>query len=364
VKEVVQIVPRLPPVIDGIGDYAVNLARRLRKDFGINTHFIVCDPAWNGATELEAFPVSRLTERSVSAITSLLSNEFYYSSTILLQYSGYGYEKRGCPQWLVSGLQRWRRMNQERRLITMFHELFAYGPVWTSSFWLSSLQKKLAARLVRLSDRSLTNREAYAAILYRLGQSRDRHIPVMPVFSNVGEPECLPPALAERKRRRLAVFGNRGHRHSVFQKSLNALSRTCKAFDIDEILDIGPHAGHGVTRINNIPVISTGAQTAQEVSSLLLTSIVGFFSYPTDYLGKSGVFAAYCAHRLLPIGVCDNGRPADGLTHEHHFWLAEFHKDKWSLDAGQDVANNAYRWYHEHNLSKHADVFATCLITG
>ncbi len=38
---VIAIVPRLPPAIDGVGDYALNLARQLRKDFNIHTHFIV-----------------------------------------------------------------------------------------------------------------------------------------------------------------------------------------------------------------------------------------------------------------------------------------------------------------------------------
>jgi hypothetical protein len=52
---ILQIVPRLPPAIDGVGDYALNLARQLRQDFSIHTHFLVCDPNWNGKTELEGF---------------------------------------------------------------------------------------------------------------------------------------------------------------------------------------------------------------------------------------------------------------------------------------------------------------------
>ena len=30
------IVPRLPPAIDGVGDYTLNLARQLRKDFNMD----------------------------------------------------------------------------------------------------------------------------------------------------------------------------------------------------------------------------------------------------------------------------------------------------------------------------------------
>ncbi len=44
--KVYSIVPRLPPAIDDVGDYALNLARQLRKDFNVPTHFIVGNPTW------------------------------------------------------------------------------------------------------------------------------------------------------------------------------------------------------------------------------------------------------------------------------------------------------------------------------
>jgi len=53
----ISIVP-LPPEIDG-GDYALSLARQLRLDFGIEMHFIVCDPTWAGATEIEDFRLTK-----------------------------------------------------------------------------------------------------------------------------------------------------------------------------------------------------------------------------------------------------------------------------------------------------------------
>ena len=51
--EIVQIVPRLPPSISGVGDYAYLLARELRATHDIHTHFIVCDPFWEGAENVE-----------------------------------------------------------------------------------------------------------------------------------------------------------------------------------------------------------------------------------------------------------------------------------------------------------------------
>jgi hypothetical protein len=39
----ISIVPRLAPVIDGVGGYALNLACQLRKDLNIHTYLIFSD---------------------------------------------------------------------------------------------------------------------------------------------------------------------------------------------------------------------------------------------------------------------------------------------------------------------------------
>lgn len=38
-QTIIQIVPRLPPAIDGVGDYALNLARQLRKIINFRAFF-------------------------------------------------------------------------------------------------------------------------------------------------------------------------------------------------------------------------------------------------------------------------------------------------------------------------------------
>src|SRR5688572_26176134 len=127
------IIPRLAPLVDGIGDYALSLARLLRQDIGIETHFIVTDPAWTGTGKIEGFEVTHLSRPS----TAELINALPADATVLLHYEGYGYANRGCPVWLVKALEQWRMANNRRKLVTMFHELYATGPPWTSSFWLS-----------------------------------------------------------------------------------------------------------------------------------------------------------------------------------------------------------------------------------
>ena len=172
---VISIVPRLPPAIDGVGDYALNLARQLRKDFNIQTHFIVGNSTWQGAAEIEGFTVSQITDSSANTLLTQLSSN-NCPSPILLHYVGYGYAQRGCPIWLVDGLQRWKGLYPQRNLITMFHELYASGQPWTSSFWLSPLQKSLAARLTQLSDHAWTSIEKRSKLLAKITHNKHLYI--------------------------------------------------------------------------------------------------------------------------------------------------------------------------------------------
>ncbi len=353
------IVPRLPPAIDGLGDYGLNLAVQLRQDFGLVSDFVIADPNWSGDTCVSGFTAKKVAEQSGAALLELLPNDQHSRTTVFLHYVGYGYAKRGCPVWLVEGLEHWRKAGNSRHLVTMFHEIYAFGSIWTSQFWTSPLQRNLAARLVRLSDRCFTSKQGYAEIITKLGQGKHPQVSTLPVFSNVGEPENLTP-LSERPRR-LVIFGGCGPRLRVYQHSQLALQRTCLELEIEEIVDIGIPLNSEIEPVNNIPVICLGVKPAEEISNLLSNSVAGFFNYPTEFLAKSGVFAAYCAHKLLPIGTWYKGQDVDGLEAGTHYLLGDKHQYKMNLLIGQTVADNAYAWYQKHQLSVQADAFVTYL---
>lgn len=356
------IVTNLPPAIDGVGDYSLNLARQLCQNFGIETDFIIGNPNWAGSENIEDFPVSKVTDRSVNSLLSLLSKSQANQkcATILLHYVCYGYDFRGCPVWLVDGLQRWKQASSDRTLITMFHETYASGPPWTSTFWVSPLQKHLLARLARLSDRCITSREGYAQVLSKLSLGKHTAIPSLPVFSNIGETEQVP-LLAER-RRRLVVFGGASRRQMVYQRSLAALEQTCQELEIEEILDIGPPINLEISQIGGLPLVALGKRPTSEISQILSNSLAGFFDYHTEYLAKSTIYAAYSAHRMIPVGIFYTTAPADGLAAGKHYWLADRAEEKLSLTIGQAIADNAYTWYQTHSLSSQAKVFAAQLI--
>ena len=354
---VIAIIPRLPPVFDGVGDYALNLALQLRKDFGIETHFVVGDPTWTGASAIKDFSISQVTLRSAATLLSLLSTHYHSLTTVLLHYVGYGYAKRGAPSWVIEGLERWHNNTANAYLVTMFHELYAFGSPWTSAFWLSSLQRKLAVRLVQLSDRCLTSREGYAKLLYELSLGKQTQIPTIPVFSTIGEPDLVSP-LAERERR-VVVFGSASNRLRVYRESFAQLELTCQLLGIEEIWDVGSSTSLTLSSVNGVSVVQLGQRSAAEISGFLLNSLAGFFDYNPDYLAKSTIFAAYCAHGLLPVSARCSNLPVDSIEAGKHYWIPEAQTKGWkNLVELQVIADNAHTWYQTHNLSVQAKTFA------
>ncbi|WP_103668170.1 hypothetical protein [Pseudanabaena sp. BC1403] len=356
---VISIVPRLPKAIDGVGDYALNLARQLRKDFNIQTQFIVGNPEWKGELELEGFPINQVVDSSSDQLTSFLEGD--RTSPVLLHYVGYGYANRGCPVWLIKGLQRWKNLYPDRILVTMFHELYASGtPPWTSSFWLSPLQKKLVTRLAKLSDRCITSNQDYAESLYRLNLNPKKAIVTLPIFSTIGEPNYLPSPLERTKR--LVVFGHKNSRKQVYQQCLVELEQISQSLNIEEIYDIGASTGLTLSDIISIPILEKGIIEASEIREIFKDSLVGFLNFPPPkYLAKSSVFATYCAHGLIPCMVHASATPIDGLEMNKHYFSTIYKSNKLSLEAGYEIANHAHAWYETHNLSAQAKIFTKYL---
>jgi hypothetical protein len=327
-----------------VGTYAAALASTLAERFGVETRFVVGDPAWNGGTGNGARPVAA---RTAADLLAGLEGE----ETVLLHYVNYGYQRRGCPVWLAQAVRRWRRGGPERRLVTVFHEVYATGPPWRSSFWTLPLQQRIAAATARASDALVTSLDLYVR---RLGAAASpEKTAVLPVFSTVGEPES-PPPLAVRARR-MVLFGGRGARSRAYGELRPALAAACRALEIEEIADVGPPLEDAPAVVEGVPVRRLGVLPPAEVGSLLLGSLAGFVAYPTFFLPKSTIFAAYCAHGLLP--VCSWPQPIrDGeVAAGRHYWAG-------SGDP-QAIAAAARAWYAGHGLARQAETFR-CLLAG
>lgn len=86
-----------------------------------------------------------------------------------------------------------------------------------------------------------------------------------------------------------------------------------------------------------------------------LVALRRFFAYPTAYLGKSGVFAAYAAHGLAPVTFSANrAANEDGLKAGEHYLLASAAEK----DGAGTIARNAHGWYQAHDTKAQAGCYA------
>ncbi len=328
----VQIVPELPPVVGGIGDYASLLATALQR-LQIRTTFVVPERA-------------ALAERL----------EALRPGAVLLHYSGYGFARRGAPFWLVHALRRWKARAPGSRLVVMFHELWAFGSPWSSSFWLLPAQRAIAAALLGLADAFLTSTDLSARRLRQLAPDRSPAA-VVPVVSNIGEPDRLPPFAA---REPLAVvFGRPGMRARVY-RDLGAFLPALRAAAIEAILDIGPPLERRALDQPAMPVTRCGHLEPASASAMMLRARFGLLDYPLDHAAKSGIFAAYAAHGLLPLIRGAPGGAGDRLRDQLN--LVRIGAPIPDLQrSAPSIAAAANLWYREHGLERAAGCFARAL---
>ena len=358
----VQVVPHLPPTISGVGDYALWLAEELRGAHDIDTRFVVGNPKWSGPPEVNGFPVFKLESRAAKPFAQLLAqtaSPVVPSSRgpvfpLLLHYVGYGYQKRGCPFWLARGLEAWRREQGMRRLVTMFHELYASGPIWASSFWTSPFQRGLAASVARISDRCWTNRRLSADELGGLAPAHLGRVEVFPVFSNFGEPKNSPPL---RQRPAQAVmFGTFGRAVRNTAQAQAAVSRACRHLGIEKLVVVG--GDELLMNGGGVAVERIASLGPEQATRLLAGSRTGLLDYFDGYLGKSSIFAAYCSHGLAPVLLARNESQADGLEAGQHFLVAQFLGQEVRVAEQQRIADAALAWYSSHTLARMSDAIA------
>jgi hypothetical protein len=351
----IQVVPRRAAGPDGVADCALALARALRAYRGANSVFLSATPSVD-ATPVEddwkTVCVAKRQAQILADTVQLLSAESN-ACALVLHFSGYGYQKRGVPLWLVQGLRLWNRRAGRLPLITIFHELYATGRPWQSSFWVSPLQKQIARSILNLSSAAITPTDWYRKRLSEWRDGRPIEVTAMPVFSNVGEPGR---SSAPRARSAAAVvFGLAGSKDRLFGIYRPDLERIIAALSIEKIFDVGPRSSSVPRTLAGVPVISKGVLPRAAVSELLERTRFGFIAYPLDFIGKSGVFAAYAAHGVVPIVLSDKHGAFDGLQPARHFF------DGLRLGTGadaQDLAllqDNLLRWYTSHSVKVQAD---------
>lgn len=351
--KVLQIVPRSPGSPDGVGDYALTLARKLFAGYGYKTTFAAHETT--SAIIADGFEIVPLASL---APNGLLPRE---NDHVILHFVNYGYQKRGVPFWLLPILRNIRSQCPGNWL-TVFHELYASGPPWKSAFWLHPLQIQIAKSISRLSDVCIVSSEVLLAQLRNLAPTTRAH--VYPVPSNFGEPALSPDQITDRDLHRWVICGGT----ALIERSLRSFrtiaSRIPESFFPRELFILG---GHDNPATRSLLVELPGVRSEYyphidlaKASQILSSCSFAWLDYfhradvPTNAVLKSSAFAAACAHGVIPI--FPNGGSAISVEDDRlpgPFFVDSSSCDLPTIEDQAKVAAAFYNWYQHHASSDH-----------
>ncbi len=270
-------------------------------------------------------------------------------SHFLLQYSGYGFQKRGAPTWLIPRMRTYKQ--SAASIGIFFHELYAFGPPWHSEFWLSPWQRRIVAQLAEIADYWVTNRESSAEWIRARTGTRP-HV-VLPVFSNVGEAA----EIQARPEGDIVVFGSSTVRARVYRQHGRALNNWAASRGLT-IHDVGPDLPPDTLRLGGLEssrLIIHGRLDEPAVVDVMRKAGYGVVAYGAHELAKSGIFAAYCAYGLCPIVLSDNRvGDADGLEEGVHYVAGFRSPDELPSNHAANIGQSAWHWYRPHRIEMHA----------
>ncbi|ESA38547.1 hypothetical protein N836_31915 [Leptolyngbya sp. Heron Island J] len=345
---ILQIVPRIFPDVDGVGDYSLQLAHQLYNHYQILSDFLVFRPNPKLRPHVDQFPVHRLENHTVQGLLNRVPENI---STIFLQYSNYPYlrGKLDAPMWLVDALKVLKQRGM--RIVVMFHELptLRYKQIRCPNF----VQRRVSRGLAQVADVVVTNNVAFQQTLARWTESL---VHCVPNFSTIGELGQVKP-LAKRQRS-LVVFGS-SDRTRVYRNNTETINRICHILDINTLYDVGRPVEWDDHSLN-VNVVRTGFLPAAEVSQLLAESLAGIFDYRRfpQNLAKSTVYAAYCSHGLLPICNGSELKSQDRIMANHHYVVTSSLHEFAQPSSLQAIAHNAYAQYQTRTLAQSAAKFA------
>ena len=278
---------------------------------------------------------------------------------ILLHYVNYGFQKRGIPFRLLSILRGLRREHCGR-LVTIFHELYASGPPWSSAFWLRPVQKHLAKSIALLSDACIVSSDVFRRELGRM--IPERTVALHPVPSGLGEPSLSAEQISDRDPHQWAIFGGTGLAERSLRSFRELMLRIPDSIAPRSLFVLGGAENPSVrSMLGDLGIESKyrpHIMTA-EASDILRTCSFAWFNYfhrpdgETSVILKSSAFAAACAHAVVPV-LPHRGSAveidADRLP-------GPFFVEPKDCEIPDDrergkIASHIYGWYHRHASSE------------
>jgi hypothetical protein len=350
-SRILQIVPRAPGPHEGVGDYALKLAERLHSDHELKTVFAAAAPSFS--SRVGNFAV-------VAPLVALTQSACANCHGIILHYVNYGYHARGVPLRLPLFLRHLKQTGGGR-LLTIFHELYASAPPWRSAFWLQPWQKAIAREIAHISDACIVSSEIMRDMLLRLEPAAS--VSVHPVISTIGEPTVSSAQFVRRDPHRWVVFGGT---HLV-ERSLKSFFRRFVAipesFSPREMFVLGGNENKAVRdTLTNMPSIKShyhpaiDAGAASEILSSSSFSWIDYFHHPkvpAAVILKSGSFASYCAHGVIPVFPQAGSQiavAADPLPGPYYVTRGRVNLP--AKSEREKISSDIYNWYGRHAASE------------
>jgi glycosyltransferase involved in cell wall biosynthesis len=302
--ETVIICPELTS--GGVGDYTRRLLENLPRIAGLR--LIV--------PKIGSRPVSSFEQYSVEETAGNirdLHDRLPVQGTVLVQYSAYGFDRHGYPHWLIKALLKWKRESQ-RTLAIMFHEIWAFWPVWNKNYLLQQLHRRDLRRLLRVTDAVFTSTSSQATHLTAL--SPQCPIQFLPVGSNIRRVKT---ANGERQAGLAVLFGLQHSRVRTLRTMLPGLKSLGGVGKIGKIVTAG--AGQSREGEDEEAALLTeldlsegfdqrGPLPEEKISELLSACEYALSAQDELSITKSSAFMAYAAHGLNIISqYADASKP-------------------------------------------------------
>jgi hypothetical protein len=309
------ITPRLPPAIDGVGDYTRQLWLQFAKPgsapansvFGTPWYFLVTEGAEATNTCCPEMACSEF-ECTKSGLLTALEKQPY--SNIFLQYVGYGYSADGAPVWLPDTLGRWQAEEPARQVAIMFHETWADGKPWQRAFWYSRSQKRCARELLKIASHAAVSVKINADALASF--EPEKRIAIIPIGANFSVSSA-----GEKQWDRMLIFGREPTRFAAIRQH----HRLIKALDRQGIvttivlggqkLESSPDAALAFLRklrLNNEIKVCYNFPSNAVPEEVTMCGLALMYTQST-YLLKSGSFQL--SARLGQVAITRDEQPVD-----------------------------------------------------
>jgi len=331
------ISPTFPPNVDGLGDYSYLVGTELRMN--LDNVFFLCPETENKNFNEKVF----LFEKNRASFDELVQR--LSITNILLNYSGYGYDNKGIPFWLLSILKF--QKSKGVRVFIFFHEISATGPFYKPVFWLGAIQKWLFKKLYEIADYSFCSNEIANRIIQDSTRDKGKKCINIGLISNISPTEINKPWAFRSSI--AVVFGSPGRRLLVYQQ-FEKWDNFIKENGIVSIIDIGEPLDFDFEKLK-VKIVEKGVLSSSKISQILSDCQFGLLDYPVHLLGKSGVYAAYAAYGIVPVIMDISSNEAAIGKQDQNFIFID-HLNSFKGRPPVLISQDIYTWYFNNNSIK------------